>query len=528
MTTPKLPFLFEHLDRVGGPYAAAGGTLFLRDDWHRRFILGLRAIADEDDGIAAAALFRPPFFAVDPFDLLRLHACRDSDSQNDDASTRAGEAIALVNELRRERHLRPPEVTARALLERTAFGRAAAIGPNGEQRLRHLRHLCNEFGRRAAEECLDFDAATETWRAWIEHPIQLDPPRPVASDTVQILTVHQAKVLQFPVVVLWDSRGEIKARERYPVWFADRARGDWLLRLEGLEWEESQGSRLLVREKAFTDEEKLRVLYVAATRARDLLVIPDAPGSDVNKHMGGLLLAEAAREGVSPHAMPEKRDEPAARTMEWDVETDWDALWLSHAKEAMRPQFVPAGASAVAKRATVPEKDGTFETKRRQGRFGPAFGDLVHRSIRLAVRRGLASEDAVHRALAATGTADFLEEGKADVARAIATLRSGGWLDGDFAFEVPVAAPGPQGMLVSGYIDFLARGETWALVDFKTDRSWKAILPKRILITFRRCEPMKLCSNRLAVPWIFGVVFSLRRMDGSCGFEPCGRDEPAG
>src|SRR6266568_772494 len=57
-STFNLPLLFPVLDGLGIPYAARGGTLFLSDPLHRQFLLGLRAIADRDDGIAQAALLR--------------------------------------------------------------------------------------------------------------------------------------------------------------------------------------------------------------------------------------------------------------------------------------------------------------------------------------------------------------------------------------------------------------------------------------------------------------------------------------
>jgi hypothetical protein len=58
----------------GIPYASRGGTLFLEDPLHRQFLLGLRAIADRDEGVAVAALLRPPFFAMDLADLLNERA----------------------------------------------------------------------------------------------------------------------------------------------------------------------------------------------------------------------------------------------------------------------------------------------------------------------------------------------------------------------------------------------------------------------------------------------------------------------
>ncbi|HXH81539.1 MAG TPA: UvrD-helicase domain-containing protein, partial [Candidatus Tectomicrobia bacterium] len=54
VSTWRLPLLFPRLDAAGIPYASRGGTLFLDDQLHRQFLLGLRALADRDDGVAEA------------------------------------------------------------------------------------------------------------------------------------------------------------------------------------------------------------------------------------------------------------------------------------------------------------------------------------------------------------------------------------------------------------------------------------------------------------------------------------------
>ena len=208
VSTWNLPLLFEHLDAEDVPYASRGGRLFLADPLSRQFLLGLRALADRDDGVAEAALLRPPFFAVGLGDLLRERAFTAGRVPEDEAVRRVREAKELIGDLRRHRLDRPPGATARDLLDRTAFARAVALGPNGPQRLARLRELCLVLEQTAAAEGLDYDGATARLREWVTDPVQLDPPHPVGAEAVQVLTVHQAKGLEFPVVVLWDGRGE--------------------------------------------------------------------------------------------------------------------------------------------------------------------------------------------------------------------------------------------------------------------------------------------------------------------------------
>ena len=51
--------------RSASSTARAAARLFLGHPVVRQYLLALRALADRDDGVAEAALLRPPFFAID-------------------------------------------------------------------------------------------------------------------------------------------------------------------------------------------------------------------------------------------------------------------------------------------------------------------------------------------------------------------------------------------------------------------------------------------------------------------------------
>jgi len=482
-STFNLPLLFPELDRLGVPYAARGGTLFLGDPLHRQFLLGLRALADRDDGVAQAALLRPPFFAVDYDDLARARAAEANSTHP--GVLRARAALELVKELRRTRLERSPGSTARDLLERTAFGRATALGPNGAQRLDALRELCLALDAVAADG-LDFDAATARLRTWVEEPVQLDPPRPVADDAVQILSVHQAKGLEFPVVLLWDACADLVARDVRSPFVIDRTGAAWALALDGLAWEEPEDGDVAGRERRYLDAERLRLVYVAATRARDLLVLPVAGAPDPAWITGRLATGAPAErmERLEPYAVdavpawateippPPPRCLGNASALAGEVQ----AAWSVASREAARPRFTPvavtAEAHATTEPAEVPSEAGSPRPERRS-RFGPLFGETVHLAIGLALREPtLALDRAVARAAAATVLTERHTEAAKDVARALTALDRAGLRRApaaDLQLEYPVALAA-DGKLVQGYVDLVGvRDGRLAVVDFKTD-----------------------------------------------------------
>ena len=490
-STWEVPLLTAEFDRLGVPWSARGGSLFLKDPLHVQFLLGLRAIADRDDGVATAALFREPFFGVDLADLVRARA--EKGDPKDEGILRARAAEEQVRELRSRRFERPPGETARDLLERTGFGRATAFGPNGQQRLERLRELCFELERVAAAEGLDFDGATALLRKWVLDPEGLDPPRPVGGNAVQIMTIHQAKGLEFPVVVWWDGRATLQPRKRQALWHVSREGGAWALEIDDLSWEEPDGSGILDRENAYLAAERLRLVYVAGTRARDLIVLPVAGGGGADRVTSALVgvgspalevYAEWTPDGVPAWARgvkePPVRKPKEAKALAVAVEKAWGAATA----EAGKARFEPRGISTEAHRKVEREAEGEAGElwKDWESRFGNVFGATVHAAIGISLRDPkVTAQEAVGQAAGAAGLADHLSEAIEDVARALSALEREGLRrvpGADLRLEYPVAAAS-AGTLLMGYIDLLAARDSGVVVlDFKTDAPPKGDVTK--------------------------------------------------
>jgi ATP-dependent helicase/nuclease subunit A len=114
-----------------------------------------------------------------------------------------------------------------------------------------------------------------------------------AIDAVRIMSIHKAKGLEFPVVVLADLHREPPIAERRPVlqeWVHGRVgfRCGTICTREWIVAEE--------RYRRVQEEEERRVLYVALTRAKDRLLLT---GGRPDKGLLGLIVSALEAEGLS-------------------------------------------------------------------------------------------------------------------------------------------------------------------------------------------------------------------------------------
>ncbi len=173
--------------------------------------------------------------------------------------------------LHRSRNHVPVASTISQLLEATRAHVGFALEHGGEQVLANVSHVAELARRYEAEGGISFRGFLEELRAQAESGEATEAPiLEEGSDGVRLMTVHKAKGLEFPVVVLVDMTAKLHraTASRY----LDTGRGVCAVQLAGcsprdlIDHEQDE----LRRDAA----EGARLAYVAATRARDLLVIP--------------------------------------------------------------------------------------------------------------------------------------------------------------------------------------------------------------------------------------------------------------
>jgi ATP-dependent exoDNAse (exonuclease V) beta subunit len=260
-------------------HVLVGGRSFYKREEVVALKNALAAIEWPDDELSVFATLRGPLIAI-PDDSLLLYRSRHKalrpihipdDALLDDSTRPIGEALAMLRTLHKQRNRRPIADTIAELLERTRAHAGIAIWPTGEQALANLLRLLDDARR--------FEAAGATsFRAFVRH-LEDEEERgggaeaPVVeegTDGVRIMTVHKAKGLEFPVVVLVDPSCSLTSSK--PSRWIDSDKRLWVTTLQGCTPIELLERRDII--SRHDEEEAVRLTYVAATRARDLLVVP--------------------------------------------------------------------------------------------------------------------------------------------------------------------------------------------------------------------------------------------------------------
>ena len=498
----SLPFLEDALDRADIPYRAEASSLVYQTAEVRDLLACARALGDPSDQLALVTTLRSPLFGCGDDDLFVWK--RSGGSFNltapvpDSLLTHpVGEAMEwLRRTYYAARWLTPSEVLAKIVADRRML-EVAAIGPRARDAWRRIRFVVDQARAWSEVE----HGGLRSYLAWAAH--QGEEASRVAeavlpetdADAVRVMTIHAAKGLEFPIVIL----SGMTAKPNQPrgvqvLWPPD---GGYAVKLKSLVQTEDFDLVQPVDEQ-MDDYERRRLLYVAATRARDHLVVSLHRSGNRRNSGNAELLADAG--GVkAPHATlftsppPVEREPrstpdvspPIART-EWETRVD-------AAREASRRRSAQSASGLEGTGPDVALTDvdpGTAKAARdlelppwSKGRYGTAIGRAVHgvlQVVDLATSAGL--EAAVSSQSLAEGVLEY-----ADVVAALA--RSA--LSSDVVKraaarehwrESYVGTVQPDGTILEGFVDLIYREDDGRLVivDYKTDAIPAAALDSRV------------------------------------------------
>lgn len=313
------------------------------------------------------------------------------------------------------------------------------------------------------------------------------------------MNLHKAKGLEAPVVFLADPCGGFKPRVDVRI-LRDGliARGYFSIttewgRSEKVLAEPAGWDQFKLDEQTYLAAEEQRLLYVSATRARDLLVV----GRWAKSGGGGVRAWEAFEpflSGVPELAVPAQVSAPTAQTADLSASANAAASVMrdvAHARARVASwsaTSVTAESRHISKiaRSEKSEPDDptrvvVADTPSHRADAGMAWGTLIHGLLEHAMRHKAATRDDLRR-LAMWLTVEEPQL-RSVIDEALQTVESVAQADfwekakaSEHYVEVPfcVAASNPAGEkgLTSGVVDLVHRvDDHWQIIDYKTDRA---------------------------------------------------------
>jgi ATP-dependent helicase/nuclease subunit A len=277
------------LEARGIPHVLVGSKSFHGREEITALRAALRAIEWPDDSLNVYAALRGPLFAISDETLLLFreatgslpHPLKKRLDDLDISFSPIADALDYLASLHRGRNLRPIAVTITLLLEHVRAHVGFALRKGGERALANIYRLI-DLARR-----FEMNGAT-SFRAFVRYLEEESiggeaaeaPLLERKSGGVTLMTAHKSKGLEFPVVILADMNSSL-VRSGGGDRYVDSTQGLAVQRLLG--WAPHELRDNASQETQRETEEAWRLAYVAATRARDLLVVT-ATGDEIKEN----------------------------------------------------------------------------------------------------------------------------------------------------------------------------------------------------------------------------------------------------
>ncbi|HEX7101931.1 MAG TPA: UvrD-helicase domain-containing protein [Nitrolancea sp.] len=506
-----IDFYEQALAERGIPFRHEGGRAFYDRQEVRELVSCLKAIDDPTDRLSLVAALRSGAFGCSDDELFRFVSAKgqlDIRVEPDDGPDSVCEALATLRELRQVRgQLSLPQFIGR-VLERTRLVEYAITLPQGEQAAANLLKV--------AEQARAFSGVRggglRAFVRWLTTSSSGNADESDASvaetrdDVVRILTIHSAKGLEFPIVALANLNSGRRERTKLAIVDSIEQRVDLRVGAKERSFTTPDFEDAYAREQQHDDAERKRLLYVAATRARDYLIVPSV--SDGGKIKG--MLANLREQTQTAHAYDTSlitnertpQEPPLPVTAEaLAAEENRRIAWLSEREQML----------AQAARGLPVTTIGGIEAEEY-----PASTDDTEDDLGSLIEPDVAIDLALHRVMeriylpnarnfdeltrwygANAGLPDDSTE-LIDMVRhalesqIIARAVAAGDIKRDVGFSVRL----PDGSFAEGRVDLLFRDETGLIVtDYRTDRLSSAEIEARRPIWQ---EQAMLSANALA------------------------------
>jgi ATP-dependent exoDNAse (exonuclease V) beta subunit len=518
--TTQAEVLEEALEARDVPYLQERSRSYYRRPEVGELLHVLSAVADPYDPTAVVAALRSRFIGIDDATL----ACHRAAGGTFTADSEAGEnlvheAIATLTGWHRLARSQPVDIVLQRILEDTRFECLLAVTPRGDRAAENVRKLVTLAEQFWNERVGDLSTFVLWLRERLRSSVQeREAPGADTANRVTILTMHGAKGLQWPVIALWDL--DHRDSSRPPTTLLQRP-SQLSIRLNANVMTPCYEAALAV-ERGHLLAERARLLYVAVTRAEELLILPlqpdtrstrTSPTSPYTLLMRSQTLAdwaEAAHRDGTAAQLPNGVTAWCAsslldshrRTLELRRPVDLEATSHAAREHAARQRAVWEQSrrqlldTAGRYRAVTPSELHTLAAEQTTERASTPrsrsdalrLGSAVHRALELLLRPSSPADltTAVSQAAAAGGLGDHL---RGDLERLVAAAWSSDilararsserrWVELPLVWHTTAGAHpalahlgrADQPVLVEGTADLVfADNDTLVVVDFKTD-----------------------------------------------------------
>ena len=475
----------------------------LRDSLELRSLVdALDTLLQADDPVPLVAYLRGPLVGLGDDELYALRqagwrfrwlACPPADGLPVDLAERLTRALASLQRFWDDLRQRPMAAALERFVEETGLAAHAAVGEAGSSRAGNLLRVLAMVRDAQSRRGLNWGQITDDLRDLLDDDRQrveemtLETGRP---DVVRVMNLHQAKGLEAKVVFLADAFDTSGQQHRVDMHVSRaattpylsmavnrRARFSTIVLAEPDGWEEDAAE-----EARFLAAESLRLVYVAATRARDVLVL-----GMTGQSRGAWASLEPAAASAPELPIPSPAEaRPPVTASEGNV--DMAALQAQMQSRWLRVRTPSYVLESVSDEEESPLLEQDWEEARARGR---QYGTVVHRLFESAVRGRLRDLDEtgeaayVRHLLAAEGIPSTDHEAAA--LQALTALRASViWREleravDDVHAEMPLASQ--EGDTVRrGVIDLVYRvGDAagWKIIDYKTHPVMTPVLTER-------------------------------------------------
>jgi ATP-dependent helicase/nuclease subunit A len=387
--------LEEALVQAGLRFTVEGGKSFFDRQEVHEVLNVLRAMDDPADRVSLVAALRSTFFGVCDTDLV-AHALGGGQLGHGAPAPASSpesvrEALALLSELHAARVEKSVPALLDALYDRTRVLAALGTTRRGQLQAANLEKVLHLARQGQDLGILTLRGFTRLLQGRIEDASEepdLSSTRPGDPDTVRILSIHKAKGLEAPVVALFDvAYSSVSRPSVIPLWREGKVAIGFREGYRPPGW-----NGLKDADRLRAQAESRRLMYVACTRARDLLVVPcPPPGAPVGDFWKDLVDRTRSGPPDEVRVVDATRLPPADPGLDHagyahasqgpeatgDVAADrWATLRTARLADAGERLLTPISATRAAARTaiaavTAPGVEGG----------GRSFGSLVHRLL---------------------------------------------------------------------------------------------------------------------------------------------------